>query len=203
MRSWLKALGYALLVVLVVGGYFLSRSGRVDSDTDISASLPPDPGYSARDAEVIETGFDGQERYRLHAKTIRQRSETSAIDVDQLEMEYHPGAQDKLPGEKSRDGGEDVWHLKSDRGQVRAEGDDVELQGNVTVTGPPPGGAGEPLSLTTDTLRINTPTEFVETQAPVKIRWSGHDLDARGMQADLKAGTVRLESDVHGEFSPK
>jgi hypothetical protein len=37
----------------------------------------------------------------------------------------------------------------------------------------------------------------------VKLRWSGHEIDARGMQADLKAGTLRLESDVNGHFSPR
>ena len=96
----------------------------------------------------------------------------------------------------------DVWHLTSDHGEVRANGDDVQLTGNVRVIGPAPG-TGEPLSLTTESMRINTPTQFIETSAPVKLRWSGHELDARGMQADLKAGTLRLESDVNGHFYPK
>ena len=77
-----------------------------------------------------------------------------------------------------------------------------QLTGNVRVTGPPQGGV-EPLSLTTESLRINTPTEFIETDAPVKLRWSGHELDAVGMRADLKAGTLSLESDVNGHFQPK
>ncbi len=68
--------------------------------------------------------------------------------------------------------------------------------------GPPPG-SGEPLSLTTETLRINTPTEFIETDAPVKLRWSGMNSTRAGMKADLKAGTLRLESDVNGHFFPK
>jgi lipopolysaccharide export system protein LptC len=114
-------------------------------------------------------------------------------------MNYHIESQDELPGEPAS---ADVWHLTSDRGEVRANGDDVELNGNVRVVGPAPG-SGEPLSLTTESMRINTPTEFIETSAPVRLRWSGHELDARGMQADLKAGTLRLESDVNGHFYPK
>ena len=70
------------------------------------------------------------------------------------------------------------------------------------VTGPAPG-SDAPLQLTTDTMRINTPTEFIETDAPVTVVWSGHKLTAVGMQADLKAGKLSLESDVHGEFSPQ
>jgi len=78
----------------------------------------------------------------------------------------------------------------------------VQLTGNVVVKGQAPGG-GEPLMLSTDNMRVNTPTQYIETTAPVKLNWAGHELTARGMQADLKAGTLRLESDVHGKFSQK
>ena len=66
---------------------------------------------------------------------------------------------DKLPGESASAAvaSADVWHLTSDRGEVRANGDDVELTGNVRIVGPAPG-TGEPLSLTTESMRINTPT---------------------------------------------
>jgi lipopolysaccharide export system protein LptC len=137
---------------------------------------------------------------------IRQQTESSVIELEDLAMNYHVDSQDKLPGQSQPapavSASSDVWHLSSDHGEVRANGDDVELKGNVRVIGPAPE-SGEPLSLTTESIRINTPTEFIETKAPVKLRWSGHELDALGMQADLKAGTLRLESDVNGHFYPK
>jgi LPS export ABC transporter protein LptC len=203
MKSWSRPLGYGLVLAIIAGAYFIGRAGSGDTTTDAAISLP-DPGYAALDAEVIETGYDGRERYRLNAKVIRQQGESGAIDLETLEMDYHPGAQGTVPGEKpppERAAGE-VWHLKSDRGQVRADGDDVQLNGNVVVTGRAPG-SGAALVLSTDNMRINTPTEFIETNAPVKLTWAGHALDAIGMQADLKAGTLRLESDVHGSFSNK
>jgi LPS export ABC transporter protein LptC len=97
----------------------------------------------------------------------------------------------------------EIWHLTSDHGRVRANGDDVQLTGNVVVTGTTPSGGGEPMTLSTRSMSINTPTEFIETRDPVKLRWSGHQLDGVGMKADLKAGTLRLESHVHGEFAPR
>jgi LPS export ABC transporter protein LptC len=203
VKGWRRGLAWFGVIAAVALAYFFGRGGRDDSDTDTAGVTALDPGYAARDAEVIETGYDGRERYRLKAAVIRQQTESGLIDLEQLEMNYHrntqaaageaPGA-DKDPGE--------VWHLTSDHGQVREEGNDVELHGNVRLTGPPQGGV-EPLTLTTESLRINTPTEFIETDAAVKLRWSGHELDAIGMRADLKAGTLRLESDVNGHFQQK
>jgi LPS export ABC transporter protein LptC len=202
MRSWSRLLGYLAVIAVVGGAYFLGVVARGPNAADSGSSLPPDPGYAARDAEVIETGYDGRERYRLNARVVRQQSDGGVIDLEQLEMNYHPGAQADVPGDRPAAPGAaaETWHLTSDRGQVRANGDDVQLNGNVVVTGPGPA-SGAPLTLTTETMRINTPTEFIETDSPVRVRWSGHELLSRGMKADLKAGTLRLESEVHGEFS--
>lgn len=204
MRSWARPLGFVLVIVLVGAAYFVGIGRRGDNGADNAGNLAPDPGYAARDAEVIETGYDGRERYRLNARVIRQQSDGGVIDLEQLEMNYHPGAQSEVPGDRpaAASVAGETWHLRSDRGQVRANGDDVQLNGNVVVTGPAPG-TGAPLTLTTEAMRINTPTEFIETDSPVRMRWSGHELVSRGMKADLKAGTLRLESDVHGEFSPR
>jgi lipopolysaccharide export system protein LptC len=201
---WSRPLAYVAIILVVAAAYFIGRTGRGTDEIDDAASRTPDPGYSASNAQIVETGYDGRERYRLNAKMIRQQTEAGVIDLETLEMDYHPGAQSRLPGEASPTAAEsrEIWHLTSDRGQVRADGDDVQLTGNVRVTGPAPG-SGAPLTMTTSELRINTPTEFIETAAPVKVNWSGHQLDAVGMKADLKAGKLRLESQVHGEFSPQ
>jgi LPS export ABC transporter protein LptC len=204
LQSLARPLGTLAVIAVVSIAYFLARAGRGDDDGAATGALAPDPGYAARDAEVIETGYDGRERYRLNATVIRQQIDSSVIDVEGLRMDYHAGAQTSVPGEAPASSADrnEVWHLRSDNGQVRADGDDVELTGNVEITGAAPG-SGEPISLRTERIRINTPTEFIQTDEPVTIVWSGYPLTAKGLKADLKAGTLRLESDVHGEFSPK
>jgi len=204
MKPWSRPLGFVAAIVVVAGAYYIGRLGRGDEDADAAAVTAPDPGYAARDAEIIETGYDGRERYRLKARMIRQQLDGSIIELEHLEMHYHPGAQAPVPGEApvSAAAASEIWHLTSDYGRVRANGDDVQLTGNVVVTGTTPG-AGEPMTLSTRSLSIHTPTEYIETKDPVIWRWSGHELTGVGMQADLKAGKLRLESDVHGEFSPQ
>jgi LPS export ABC transporter protein LptC len=203
MKSWSRALKYVAAIAAIAVAYFIGVSGTQDNAGDTAGAIAPDPGYAARDAQVIETGYDGRETYRLNARVIRQRTESGVIELEGLTMDYHIEARDKSATPSSAaQGSTDVWHLTSDHGEVRDNGDDVELTGNVRVVGPAPG-SGEPLSLTTENMRINTPTKFIETSAPVRLRWSGHELGARGMQADLMAGTLRLESDVNGHFYPK
>jgi lipopolysaccharide export system protein LptC len=203
IHRFARPLGTVAVIAIISIAYFMARAGRGDDPGAAAGALPPDPGYAARDAEVIETGYDGRERYRLNARVIRQQIDSSMIDLEQLEMDYHPGAQARVPGERAQaDESDEIWHLRSDKGQVRADGDDIELIGNVKVTGSAPG-THEPISLQTERIRINTPTEFIQTDERVTLLWSGYELDAKGMKADLKAGTLRLESEVHGEFSPK
>jgi LPS export ABC transporter protein LptC len=203
MRNWSPALRYVAAIAVIGVAYFIGVRGTEDNETDAANAPSPDPGYAARDAQLIETGYDGRERYRLDARVIRQKTESGVIELEDLAMNYHiepqggPGAAPPSPTTSA-----DVWHLTSDHGEVRSNGDDVQLNGNVRVTGPAPG-SGEPLSLTTDNMRINTPTQFIETESTVKLRWSGLELSARGMEADLKAGTLRLESDGNGRFLPK
>jgi lipopolysaccharide export system protein LptC len=199
--SWTRPLAYVAIIGVVAVAFFLSRAGRGTDGADDATSQTPDPGYAAHDAVIIETGYDGRERYRLNAKVIRQQTETGLVELETLEMNYNPAAQPGVAGEKRPAAtAQEAWHLTSDRGQVRADGDDVQLTGNVRVTGAAPG-TGAPLALTTSDLRINTPTEFIETDSPVILTWSGHELNARGLRADLKAGTLRLESEVHGQFA--
>jgi lipopolysaccharide export system protein LptC len=199
MSNWGRPLAYLAIIAVVAVAYFIGRSGRGDEGADGAAALPPDPGYAARDAVVIETGYDGRERYRLNAKLIRQQTEAGEIELESLSMDYFPGAQASAQGTPST-GADEKWHLTSDRGQVRADGDDVQLSGNVRVTGPAPG-TGQPLTLATSELRMHTPTQFIETNSPVTINWSGHELEAMGLEADLKQGNLRLKSDIHGKFS--
>jgi LPS export ABC transporter protein LptC len=199
--SWTRPLAYVAVIAVVAAAYFIGHAGRGGNGNDDAATPIADPGYTARDAEIIETGYDGRERYRLRASHIHQQSETAVIELESLDMHYHPDAQERVAGESPAPAADQkVWHLTSDTGVVRADGDDVQLSGDVRVTGNMPG-SGAPLSLTTTELRMNTPTEFIETQAPVTLSMSGHQLRAVGMQADLKAGTLRLLSKVHGQFS--
>ena len=62
LRRFARPLGTVAVIAVVAFAYFLTRASRGEDTEAASSALPPDPGYAARDAQVIETGFDGRER---------------------------------------------------------------------------------------------------------------------------------------------
>ena len=54
----------------------------------------------------------------------------------------------------------------------------------------------------TDELAYDTRTNVVQTAAPVTVDMGPHQLRGRGMRVSLNQGTLRLESNVYGQFNP-
>ena len=55
----------------------------------------------------------------------------------------------------------------------------------------------------TDTLSYNVPESIASTKSDVRVDYGGHILTGRGMIANLKERTMRLESKVNGRFLPR
>ena len=55
----------------------------------------------------------------------------------------------------------------------------------------------------TDLMSYNVPEGVASTKSDVRIDYGGHILTARGMSANLKERTMRLESKVNGRFLPR
>jgi len=54
----------------------------------------------------------------------------------------------------------------------------------------------------TDELAYDSTTSVVQTAEPVTLQFGQHRLEGRGLRAALKEGTLKLESNVHGRFTP-
>jgi LPS export ABC transporter protein LptC len=75
------------------------------------------------------------------------------------------------------------------------------LTGNVQVAGSAERNEGQAL-IRTDELAYDTRTDVVQTTAPVTVELGPHQLRGRGMRVSLNQGTLRLESNVNGQFKP-
>lgn len=145
-------------------------------------------GYSARDAEVIETGRDGQPRYRLRASRIEQDPLSLDIRIEQPVMRFETA-------------GGTGWQVSAKQGRLPAGAERLRLDGEVTLQGTTIPGKS-PIRLRTDQLDYDLLGERAVARGAVTMDIEGHLLEARGLEADLRNQRARLLSDIHGHFSP-
>jgi len=178
-----------MVVAVIVGSLYLGRARDTTAPTVTESSTTPSSGYAALDAEIIETGPDGRALYTLEADRIVQQPEQATVELEGVEMDY-------------RDASGNRWRVRARNGRILEDATRVDLAGDVQVAGTPPGDYKD-AQITTEKLTFDTQRERVETAEPVTLLWSGRELHARGLVADLKGEHVRLESDVHGRFTPQ
>jgi LPS export ABC transporter protein LptC len=176
-----------LAILLLVGVIYYFSSGPGVSDTPKTAEqVTEEAGYAARNAELIETSDDGRPVYTLIADRIRQHANDNRVQLDQPRMTF-----------VASDG--NTWHVKSRAGQIRDDGVNVILYGDVHVNGELPGSEA-PAVIDTSILSFDTKQEIVTTHAPVTLDWNGRKLSGTGLLAKLPDHLIRLESHIHGSF---
>jgi LPS export ABC transporter protein LptC len=185
MRLWRGAAATLLLAGTV--GLMIWRGQEGAGPASADSAPRSDPGYVATEAEIIQTGSDGQPLYRLQAQRVEQPSAGAEIHVTEPRLRYQEG-----------DGA--TWTLRADSGVLPADTARADLAGSVYAVATRPDAA--PLEIRTTTLGIDMDTRKVHTSDAVAITWGRDRVSAVGLSADLKADTLRLESKVHGEIAP-
>ena len=91
--------------------------------------------------------------------------------------------------------------MVGDVAHVQPGGKIIDVSGNVKLQGTPVAHEMVPV-IRTDTLRYDVPDAIASTQSDVRVEFGAHTLTARGMSANLKDRTLRLESKVNGRIHP-
>jgi LPS export ABC transporter protein LptC len=171
--------GGALLVNLLAGGR---------DDVAVEASQPDERGYYLTEARLTELGADGHARVVVRADAIEQQLADQSVRLSRLELDYNTARQG-------------TWKVTADSGRMPSDQSTLQLSGNVRVAGSAERSAGTAIILT-DTLTYDTRSNVVQTAAPVTVEFGSHELRGRGMRVGLNEGTLRLESNVNGQFNP-
>jgi len=146
------------------------------------------PGYFLTGVVLEEFGNDGRLRIGLESKSANEDSASGSVRLAEVAVDYHTPT-----GRR--------WHLTSAQARVPPGGRVIEFEGDVRLNGAPGDGA-QAAELRTERLQLDTDSETAQTQSAVELAFGAHRMQARGMRADLKKGTLRLESDVNGLFTP-
>jgi LPS export ABC transporter protein LptC len=171
----------ALIAVLVEWRLFGAEEPAASAEVER-------PGYYLTGIQLEDFGVDGRPRLGLQAATAKEAPATGIVTLRAVSVDYHA-----LEGQN--------WHLTSDEAQVPRGARAVEFVGDVHMTGQSgevPGIA----EMRTTRLTLDTTKEHAGTRDPVTLAFGRHVMHARGMQVDLKAGNLTLESEVNGLFTP-
>jgi LPS export ABC transporter protein LptC len=178
----------AASVLLLLAAPLLGACAGADDGGPGTLASNEDPGYSARGAEIIETGADGKPRYILRAATIRQDPADGSVSLDAVDMTVAP------PGDTP-------WRVRADQGRLPKDARSVSLQGAVTLEGEAAPGQGT-LRIRTERLDYDLGAGRVTVPDAVRLEMAGRTLEAVGLVADLNRREAQLSSKVHGRYSP-
>lgn len=181
------------IVGIIIGALFLGQGGPAPTAAPATEGLQNVPGYSARDAEVTQTGEDGRPEFVVASPLIRQQANDNRVQLDAPRLTF-----------VSMENG--TWHAQSRSGLIREDGSSIDLHGDVKMQGEL---QGSPVVINTSTISFDTRTEIATTPAFISVNARGGTLNATGLVANLKDGTLELESNpylespVHGRSSSK
>jgi len=174
------------VIGLAVSTWILSNPGRPPDQ--ISAKPADSPGYYLKNAILTDYDAAGDPSIRIQAERIDQIGHGSEVALINVQVNY------QAPGGQS-------WVMVGDTAHVQPGGKVVDISGNVRLQGADPAHAGTAI-IRTDTLEYDVPDAVASTKSEVRIEFAQHTLTARGLIANLKERTVRLESRVNGRFLP-
>lgn len=182
--SSMHTLPVVLVGFVAVG---LAGCGGNRQDSASAADTAPDPGYSASEAEIVQTGADGLPKYRLQARRIEQDPRSLEVALEEIRLE-------------TRERSAGSWQVSAPRGRLSKDAERLQLDGGVLLQGGERQGA-EPLRLRTASLAYDLGTARVRAPGQVELTLQGHALVGKGLEANLRTRQVRLQADVHGRFT--
>ena len=180
---------FTLLAVLAlaVSAWFLS-SPKLMPGAGPPARQVENPGYFLTDGVLTEYDANGNPSVRIAARRIDQIPHSDEVMLHDIRVDY------QAPGGAA-------WVMVGAMARVRPGGTVVDLTGDVRLQGADPNRRGAAV-IRTDTLTYDVTQSIASTSGDVRIDFPPHTLTARGLVANLREHTIRLESRVNGRFHP-
>jgi LPS export ABC transporter protein LptC len=175
------------VVALVISTWILSSPVRRPQPTS-DAAKGDLPGYYLKNTVLTDYDEAGMPTIRIEAERIDQIGHTPEVVLNNVRVNY-----------LSQNG--QNWVMVGDVAHVQPGGKAVDVSGNVRLQGEnadhSPGAV-----VHTDALTYDVTDSIASTKSDVRIDFGAHTLTARGLVANLKERTMRLESKVNGRFQP-
>jgi LPS export ABC transporter protein LptC len=178
-----------IVLAILAAATWVATWQRSDEGPLVDRLAEPGPlGYYARGAHLAGWDEQGRLTYRIFAERLEEVPGEARLQLTGVNVDYQPV-----------DNAE--WTLMAASARYARDGSQLDLLGNVEVRSMPTEGA-RPVTIITDKLVFSPDTSSAETDEKVEIRVGDWQLQGVGLRSDLKGGTLKLESEVHGTLAP-
>jgi lipopolysaccharide export system protein LptC len=184
---WFRAFTLLAVLALAVSTWFLSSPSHLPKYASGDDSNLP--GYFLNDAVLTDYDATGAPGIRIEAKRIEQVAHSNEVALFDVKVDYRP------PEGES-------WTMFGDTAHVEQGAKIVDVQGNVRLEGDASRPTGLIPIIHTDSLRYDVDSQIVTTHDDVRLDFGPNTVTARGLVANLKDRTMRLEYKVHGILHP-
>lgn len=180
------AIGFALLLIIAIGSWYVAQSLQTDTAA-VQSTAAAQSGFYLKSARILGTAEDGRLLYEIEAEYAEQQ-ENNAVEFQNVEINYSSNS--NVP-----------WTLNADKALIGEDRSYVTLTGHVIATSNE-GFSGDATEIRTQYLELAPEIFRAQTDARVQIRIGARSITATGMLALLQTNQLKLKSDVSGKFVP-
>lgn len=173
---------FALLLLVVIGtGWFLDKQSVNRLPASVSET---GPDSFVKDINLAVMDEQGQLKYRLRAGHMTHFPNEDMVRLTQpdIDVVHTDGA---------------VWHILAEHGEAATAGDRIWLLGPVDIRRPGTA-ADNAIHVSTSDLLVKPEEELAETDKAATITGERFVINALGMKAYFRTGTLELLSRVKG-----
>lgn len=183
--SWRTASTWVLLIAAIVTGWMAWRQRPVET-APAQGQFRPD--YVLNDLELIALDDQGREAFTLRAPQLTRDPSAKSMDIQTPVFVIPPRA-----GAAGA-----PWQVTSATAWVAPKGDEIRLRGRVQADSQDK--QGRPVSITTEELNVFPNAQRATSSAKVSMTQPGFILNGRGLDAQLDAKRIVLQSDVKARY---
>ncbi|WP_025821585.1 LPS export ABC transporter periplasmic protein LptC [Shewanella marina] len=175
------------LFALAVGLYWQVQVKRDNQVSHAQSVLAPD--FVADNLRSVEYNEQGNINSRVTAEHMEHYNSTNKTFFTKPVYLVYPS------------NGQAQWQLVADKGILDKNSGHVVLENHVIIKAI---NADEPIqSLTTDYLELDLNTMIMSSDSVIHVLGNHFTIEGKGLYADLNAQTVKLTSQVKGQYEPQ
>ena len=193
MKRWRWLLAVVVIGLVVAAAYVAGTSQPDAGPAKPNEADAATYAYEAHDVVLRQMDGSGALQYEIEAASVTQLPRDGAIEAHDLTLHYDP------PG-KTLDVSQ-RWTLTASGAQLPEASDVVKLAGRVQVRGRVPESPA-PIRFQTEKLDYNLITQELANTTAFELHWGDSQFSGRGLKANIKQGTVSVESDTNGKIVP-